>query len=53
VDAGGAEDPAHLGIADAEERLEVEIRDEAASEESDSQGTVFFDSAHHSLLPTA
>jgi hypothetical protein len=33
---GRTEDPAHLGIADAEERLEVEVRDKAASEKSDS-----------------
>jgi hypothetical protein len=35
VDAGGAENPAHLGIADAEECLKVEARYKATSEKSD------------------
>ena len=34
VGEGRAEDPSHLGIAYAEERLEVEARDKAAAEET-------------------
>jgi hypothetical protein len=36
VGVRGAEDPAHHGIANAEERLEVEVRDKATPKESDS-----------------